>query len=517
MTTNTPLSMKERFALLKAPFPSKALEWKIGNRNKENTRGRALPFLQFMAVADRLDDVLGEENWKASYAPGPAGGVVCKLEVRIEGEWICKENGAGNTEMEGIKGGLTDAFKRAATMWGVGRYLHAYDAIGVDIDDKGRFQAPSLPDFLLPAEEVEQNRKDAEAAEIEEKAAAATVAAAIAAGEAGEPGAVAAKPAKPARVPKATKAVEGKAGEDAGAQSVTDAVASAQGVVDGAGESGEPSPAAAAVLAEEALSTEAASIATEIIVDGPADTAPVDTLSDVAHVATEPAAEDVAAEQAAVAEPALAETEAVVAEVTTPVVEDTVIQIGADGVPVMPTSLADVEVKLIAGLVERIAKGGDLRVIRDFAEGAGKKTLGAPAQAYLAARLDYAQKQQDAQESAGEAAAETHTDTVAGTSVAETAVGETVVGESGTPSANDGIIEVDAEGQPVVPANLTEPELKLIKGLVGRIAKGVKLDIVRDYAVNGAGKDVLGTLAQAYVLACVDQAQKDLNAQAQAA
>lgn len=530
MTTNAPLSMKDRFALLKAPFPSKAIEWKIGHRNKENTRGRALPFLQFMAVADRLDDVLGEENWKASYVSGPAGGVVCKLEVRIENEWICKENGAGNTEMEGIKGGLTDAFKRAATMWGVGRYLHAYDAIGVDIDDKGRFQPPALPDFLLPAEEVEQNRKDAEAAEIEEKAAAAATAAAIeAAGQAGAAVVEPAKPAKPAKPVKSTKttesksaskADEGKSADEAIAQTAVDAAAAdagagEPGATDGVGESDEAAaPAAAPVIVEETPATDtAATIATEVVVDGPADTAAVDTLADVAHVAAEPAVEAVA--ETPVAE--LTVAEAIIADVAAPAAGEAVLEIGADGLPVMPSNLTDAEVKLINGLVERIVKGGDLRVIREYAiEGNGTKTLGTLAQAYMAAHLDHTQKQLDAQTNAANADAEPGAEAIAETVATEPAVVGTTVADA-APAANDAVIELDAAGLPVMPENLNEAELKLIKGLVGRIAKGVELRVVRDYAVEGAGKNVLGPLAQAYVLAHVDHAQKELDAPAKAA
>lgn len=511
MTTNAPLSMKARFALLKAPFPSKAIEWKIGHRNKENTRGRALPFLQFMAVADRLDDVLGEENWKASYVSGPAGGVVCKLELRIENEWICKENGAGNTEMEGIKGGLTDAFKRAATMWGVGRYLHAYDAIGVDINEKGQFQPPALPDFLLPAEEVEQNRIEAEAAAIEEKAAAAATAAAIeAAGQAGTAVAEPAKPAKPAKAVKATKAAESKAAskeaDDAAVQTSVDVAtdAGAPDTAQGAGESDDAIiQAEATVIDAEAPPVDTvAAIATEVIVDGPADTAAVDTLAAITLIAAEPAAE-----------PAIAETSAV--DEAAPAADEPALQIGEDGVPVMPANLADAEVKLINGLVERIVKGGDLRVIREYAvEGNGTKTLGAMAQAYMAAYLDHAQKQLDAQSEA--ASAEDSGTNVAETVVAEPAAAEAIADDA-APAANDAAIELDANGLPVMPENLNEAELKLIKGLVGRIAKGVELPVVRDYVVEGAGKNVLGPLAQAYVLAYVDHAQKNLAAPAKAA
>lgn len=363
MTTNQAQPSNEIFNLLKAPFPSRALEWKIGNMNKDKTRGRALPYLKFQAVADRLDAVLGEHNWRNSYVSGPAGGVVCRLEVRIDNEWIAKENGAGNTEKEGIKGGLTDAFKRAATMFGVGRYLHSYESIGVDVDERGQFQAPALPDFLLPAEEVEQNRKDAEAAAEAERAAGVTVAAAV------DAAAVLAKPAKPTKPAKVTKMVETK--DEASPEAP-------------AAQADVPKAEAVTVSAQDAV---AETVPTEVVVGGPADTAPVDTLEGVAKVAPEAVAE-------AVAE--------VVADVVTEVPDASVVvtepaasadaTVDEHGVPVMPANLTEDEAKLVKGLVDRIAKNIPLNIIREYViEGKGKTALGEKAKAYVIARLDHKQ------------------------------------------------------------------------------------------------------------------------------
>lgn len=380
MTTNQAQPSNEIFNLLKAPFPSRALEWKIGNMNKDKTRGRALPYLKFQAVADRLDAVLGEHNWRNSYVAGPAGGVVCRLEVRVDNEWIAKENGAGNTEKEGIKGGLTDAFKRAATMFGVGRYLHSYESIGVDVDDRGHFQAPALPDFLLPADEVEQNRKDAEAAALAEKDAAVTVAAAIeaAGGTGGEAEvevvavAVAAKPAKPAKVAKAAD--------------VKDETPLEVQPESGTGE--------ASAIVELATTPP-----TQVVVDGPADTAPVDTLEGVTQATAEPVAEAAAAE--AIVEAAVEAAAEVQGEQPTEVVvvvaAEATATVDADGVPVMPTDLQEDEAKLVKGLVERIAKNIPLNIIREYVvEGKGKTALGDKAKAYVIARLDHKQVELDA-------------------------------------------------------------------------------------------------------------------------
>ena len=45
------------------------------------------------------------------------------LELK-DGEWITKSDGADDSNIEGAKGGISDALKRAAVLFGIGRYLY---------------------------------------------------------------------------------------------------------------------------------------------------------------------------------------------------------------------------------------------------------------------------------------------------------------------------------------------------------------------------------------------------------
>ena len=148
-------SIEDLMKQLAAPFSYNDIEWRIQQTNDEGTRGRAVPYLRFQAVVSRLDDVVGPVNWKNEYLPGPAGGVVCRLLVRVGEEWLAKENGAENTSYEPVKGGLTDALKRAGVMWGIGRYLYNFSGCHVDIDSgNGRMLSmPRLPRDMLPEAE----------------------------------------------------------------------------------------------------------------------------------------------------------------------------------------------------------------------------------------------------------------------------------------------------------------------------------------------------------------------------
>jgi hypothetical protein len=86
---------------------------------------------------DRLDTVVGPENWQDRYeVHGPR--VIGYLSVRINDEWITKADGAGDTQVEAEKGGLSDALKRSAVKWGIGRYLYDLGNVWVECEQRGR-------------------------------------------------------------------------------------------------------------------------------------------------------------------------------------------------------------------------------------------------------------------------------------------------------------------------------------------------------------------------------------------
>src|ERR1700744_2711820 len=98
----------------------------------------ALAYMDARAVMDRLDGVCGPDGWQCNYlVTGQLA--VCSLGVRVpSGEWIWKADGAGATDVEGEKGMLSDALKRAAVRFGIGRYLYDMRSPWVDIEPMGR-------------------------------------------------------------------------------------------------------------------------------------------------------------------------------------------------------------------------------------------------------------------------------------------------------------------------------------------------------------------------------------------
>jgi len=111
---------------LAAPFRESEYEWRIAQSGEGGQSGvwaKVVCYVTARAIMDRLDDVVGPENWKVSYTHEP-GGVMAHLSIRCGEEWVTKSDGAENTEIESFKGGISGALKRAGVVWGVGRLLY---------------------------------------------------------------------------------------------------------------------------------------------------------------------------------------------------------------------------------------------------------------------------------------------------------------------------------------------------------------------------------------------------------
>jgi hypothetical protein len=140
---------------LKEPFPAEQIHWRVGATTKDKDKGIALAYLDARNVMERLDEVVGPENWQCEY---PFLGC-CRIGIRatsdFETGWIWKSNGAGATDIEGDKGIYSDSFKRAAVLWGIGRYLYDLPNVWVPLEAKGRTHViknpPNLPTWAIPS------------------------------------------------------------------------------------------------------------------------------------------------------------------------------------------------------------------------------------------------------------------------------------------------------------------------------------------------------------------------------
>jgi Rad52/22 family double-strand break repair protein len=118
----------ELFAALTAPFHPDNLKQKTETSEKTG-KSFTCDYVTARTIMNRLDDVLGPENWWDDYTPIEHG-AICRLTIRLpDGQLLTKvDAGADATKLKDAgdadKGGIADALKRTAVKFGVGRYLY---------------------------------------------------------------------------------------------------------------------------------------------------------------------------------------------------------------------------------------------------------------------------------------------------------------------------------------------------------------------------------------------------------
>jgi hypothetical protein len=141
---------------LKEPFLPEEIEWRVGSTTHDKTRGLAVAYVTNRAIQDRLDDTFGPSGWQNEFRVWKGESQICGISVWDDekGQWITKWDGADDSQTEATKGGLSDAMKRAAYQWGIGRYLYKLPSSWVAIEPIGKSfrlkETPQLPDWALP-------------------------------------------------------------------------------------------------------------------------------------------------------------------------------------------------------------------------------------------------------------------------------------------------------------------------------------------------------------------------------
>ena len=156
-------TLQEIFEKLRQPFPAKDLKYRVGNTFDNGSRGQLFVYVDARTIQDRLDEIIGCNNWQVSYQIFENTGVICNLELNLQNEdhsfsRVSKQDGAGFRSLNGndkndLKSTISDAFKRAAVAFGVGRYFYEIDPIYVNLVNRQFKGEIVLPDKFLPEDE----------------------------------------------------------------------------------------------------------------------------------------------------------------------------------------------------------------------------------------------------------------------------------------------------------------------------------------------------------------------------
>lgn len=171
--TESPASSGSRFNLdkvrafvaeLEVPFSPSVIEWRVVSVNEDRSRGQVIPYADQRAYTDRLNELFTPAGWTRKYTVHTSATfersrdnkvaakvfVTCDLTIHGIGshsatgeEWTDNENAGTSAEAQ--------AFKRACSCFGLGRYLYNLSVVWVDLDEHGHpAETPQLGGWATP-------------------------------------------------------------------------------------------------------------------------------------------------------------------------------------------------------------------------------------------------------------------------------------------------------------------------------------------------------------------------------
>jgi hypothetical protein len=154
------------FAQLEVPFDPGQVKWRVMRTSNDGRSGLVLPFADPRAYTDRLNQLFTPAGWTREYSISTVpsltrvdkGRVVVTSKVLIATnvtinrlgshtgtgeEWADRENAVTAADAQ--------AFKRACSCFGLGRYLYSFGETWVNLDRRGvPVMLPVLPAWALP-------------------------------------------------------------------------------------------------------------------------------------------------------------------------------------------------------------------------------------------------------------------------------------------------------------------------------------------------------------------------------
>ena len=148
------MEYKEIVAALQEPFDPEIVQWKPGAISKDRTRAMALAYVDSRCYMERLDRAAPgwEDDYQVITLPDRVV-VICRLTVagvtRIgDGEALLTDH-EGKPDPNAVTSASAQAFKRACSKFGLGRYLYDLPRVWVDYDpDKRYFTRDALAELL---------------------------------------------------------------------------------------------------------------------------------------------------------------------------------------------------------------------------------------------------------------------------------------------------------------------------------------------------------------------------------
>src|ERR1700744_6351991 len=162
----TDMNFDALFTQLAEPFDPSEIKWRVTHTNRDGNRGAVIAYADPRAYTDRLNQLFTPTGWTRSYQVSTVSSVTrmkrdkliqtgkvlvtCTLTITGLGchsgsgeEWADEQNAMTTAEAQ--------AFKRAASCYGLGRYLYNFTEVWMPLNEPRQpTQFPQLPQWALP-------------------------------------------------------------------------------------------------------------------------------------------------------------------------------------------------------------------------------------------------------------------------------------------------------------------------------------------------------------------------------
>lgn len=122
---------------------------------KDGRKATLLLYQDARCAMNILDSMLGPMAWQREYYEA-AGLLFCKIGIydSESNQWLWKSDTGSKSNIEEEKGLASDAFKRAAVAWGIGRELYTAPRITIDLTEKDLFNGKLCQSFHVGKMEI---------------------------------------------------------------------------------------------------------------------------------------------------------------------------------------------------------------------------------------------------------------------------------------------------------------------------------------------------------------------------
>ena len=165
-TSASGLDVTKLLSEIEVPFSPDQVRWRVTNASNDKKRGQVVPYADSRAYTDRLNALFAPQGWTREYRVQTmtnitrvkkgecilSGKVLVTCTVTILGigshsgtgeEWADDDNGMTSADAQ--------AFKRASSCFGLGRYFYDIPAVWVDLDpNRQPVRTPVLSAWALP-------------------------------------------------------------------------------------------------------------------------------------------------------------------------------------------------------------------------------------------------------------------------------------------------------------------------------------------------------------------------------